>query len=85
MDSEPAKYVVGRIRQALAEDSRTNILDVQISVRGTKVYLLGQVDSALLRKAVEAVTREVLPHDFGLVNELWIANYAVPPETESVP
>jgi hypothetical protein len=83
VDAEPVKYLVGRLRQALAEDPRTNILDVQITIRAGKAFLEGQVDSAALKEAVEEVTRELLPPDLDLVNELWVPTYG-PPETETV-
>ncbi len=84
MDSEPVKYLVGRLRQALAEDPRTNILDVQITIRAGKAFLMGQVDSQAIKEAVEVVAREALPPDLDLINELWVATYGLPP-TETVP
>ncbi len=85
MDNEPTKYLVGRLRQALAEDPRTNLLDVQITIRAGKAFLLGQVESAELRSAAEAVAREQLPPGLTVVNELWITTYGAPTETETVP
>ncbi len=84
MDTEPVKYLVGRLRQALAEDPRTNLLDVQITIRAGKAFLMGQVESAELRSAAEDVAREQLPSDLLLVNELWITTYGQPPEQETV-
>ncbi len=84
MDNEPVKYLVGRLRQALAEDPRTNILDVQITIRAGKAFLMGQVDSQAIKEAVDAVAREALPPDIDLVNELWVATYGMP-RTETVP
>lgn len=85
MDNEPTKYLVGRLRQALAEDPRTNLLDVQITIRAGKAFLMGQVESAELRSAAEAVAREQLPPGLAVVNELWITTYGVLAESETVP
>lgn len=85
MDNEPTKYLVGRLRQALAEDPRTNLLDVQITIRAGKAFLMGQVESAELRSAAEAVAREQLPPELTVVNELWITTYGVLAESETVP
>ncbi len=85
MDTEPVKYLVGRLRQALAEDPRTNVLDVQITIRAGKAFLMGQVDSQELRDAVEVVSREMLPADLEVINELWIATYGLPQDMENVP
>lgn len=85
MDTEPVKFLVARIRQALAEDARTNILDIQVAIRAGRVFLLGQVDSSARRSAAEEVTRELVPEDMAINNELWIPNYATPSETETLP
>jgi osmotically-inducible protein OsmY len=85
MQPEPIKYLVARIRQALAEDERTNLLDLQVNILGGKVFLNGQVDSPDRRRAAEEVTREVVPSEMAVVNELWLASYNAPPETETLP
>jgi hypothetical protein len=42
--SEPVGYIVGRLLSALAEDERTNVLDLQVSIAGDRVFLIGEVD-----------------------------------------
>lgn len=79
------QYVVGRIREALAEDPRTNLLDVQVKVLGAVVYLLGTVESADRRAAAEEVARETMPADVSLVNELWVDDYGTVPSREDLP
>ncbi len=85
MNREPTKYLVARIRQALAEDERTNVLDLQISVAADKVFLLGWVDSPERRRAAEEVVREIAPPELTVKNELWIPSYDQPPQMEDLP
>ncbi len=85
MTHEPIKYLVARIRQVLAEDERTNILDVQVNIVDGKVYLIGQVESPERRDIAEQVTREVVPPGMTVVNELWLASYNAPAESETLP
>lgn len=82
---EHVKYLAARIRQALAEDPRSNTMDVQVSIAGLKVYLIGKVDSESRRVAAEEVAREQLLEGYVVKNELWVMNYNLPPETEAVP
>ncbi len=82
---EPASYIVGRILTALAEDDRTNILDIQVNIAGGKVYLMGEVDSPELLSAVEMVAREIAPSDMTVINELWLRDYTQPTTSETLP
>ena len=77
------KHLVGRIREALATDPRTNVLDITIKVAGGKAFLIGEVTSDERKQAAGDVVREVLPPDYELIDELWIAKYNHPgrPET----
>lgn len=78
-----AKHLVGHIREALATDPRTNVLDVTIKVVGRKAFIIGEVTSDERKQAAREVVSEVLPPDIELVDELWIAKYNEPgrPET----
>jgi osmotically-inducible protein OsmY len=82
---ESVKYVVAHVREALAEDERTNLLDVQVRVEAGKLYLFGQVVSRERREAAEQVAREIAPPDMPLVNELWVETYLEPSEPELLP
>ena len=82
---EPVGYLVARILQALAEDERTNILDLQVNIAGGKAFLMCEVDSGERRTAVELVVREIVPADMNVINELWIREYNLPPTSESLP
>lgn len=43
MIDEPPQYLVQRLRRALAEDPRTAEMGVQVKIRGTVVFLTGEV------------------------------------------
>lgn len=85
MPDEPSRHLVARIREALAEDPRTNTLDIQILVTSGKVFLMGPVASEERRRAVLAVAGEQVPPRLELVSELWIQSFLEPAETEHLP
>lgn len=72
-EHEPKSHLVGRVREALAEDPRTNTLDIQVTVAGGKVFLFGQVASLEMRHAAGRVVREVVPESVPVVNDLEVA------------
>lgn len=82
---EPVKYTVAHLRQILAEDERTNVLDIDVKINGRQWYLLGQVECEARREAVETVVRENAPPDVTIVNELWIADYTHKAPAERLP
>ena len=84
MDDEPSRHLVARIREALAEDPRTNVMDVQVMISSGKVFLMGSVACDQRRVAVMQVARELLPSSLELVSELWIQSLPEPTETERV-
>jgi hypothetical protein len=83
-DAEPSRHLVAKIREGLAEDPRTHVLDVQVMVSSGKVFLMGTVACAERRRLVLEVARELVPESFQLVNELWIETVQEPTETERV-
>ena len=68
-------YRVGRLLQLLAKDPRTNVLDVQVRIVGHRVFLSGNVESPVLRAAVEEVIREAIPPEMEVVNNVWVTAY----------
>jgi len=76
--TEPHKYLVGRVRQALAEDPRTNQLDIQVYVTAGKLFLIGQVGCHSRRGAAEQVACETVADQLPVVNELWVETYEEP-------
>jgi osmotically-inducible protein OsmY len=55
------QYLVGKLQEALAADSRVNTLDIRIVVTGGKIHLNGEVPTEARRSAVNNVVAEVLP------------------------
>lgn len=78
------KHLIAHIREALATDARTNLLDVTVKVSGSRAFLIGEVGSNELKAAAAAVAAEVLPDDVELVDELWIASYGEPGQPETL-
>jgi hypothetical protein len=79
------EYLVGQVLAALAEDPRTNVLDLQVRVAGGRVILLGVVSSSERRRAAERVARETVPREIAVVSELCVPDYDGTPETETLP
>jgi hypothetical protein len=69
------QHRVGRLRQLLATDPRTNLLDVELRITGNRVFIAGRVESDSLRAAVEQVVREALPPEMQVVNNLSVTAY----------
>jgi osmotically-inducible protein OsmY len=57
----PPQYLAGRVREALAEDPRTNELGIRVVVRGKQVFVQGQVAVDSRRERVMEVVRENCP------------------------
>jgi hypothetical protein len=75
-------YLPGHIQEALATDERTHILDVNVTISGAQVFLIGMVPCERRKEAAEAVARELVPEHMTLVNSLCVENYKEPTETE---
>jgi osmotically-inducible protein OsmY len=80
---EPEKYLVQRVRDALADDPRVGELHVDVSIRGGKVFLTGSVQSDERRDAIGELVREVLP-DHEIHNHVTVETIAGGAETESL-
>jgi osmotically-inducible protein OsmY len=55
------QYLVGKLQQALAADSRVSTLDIKITVTGGKVHLTGEVSTEERRAALTEVISAVMP------------------------
>lgn len=77
-------YVIGRVREALAEDPRLNELDIQVTVTAGKVFLLGQVSSRERAKAASEIASSVLPEGTEIVNNIHVARYRETSEMEQL-
>ena len=80
---EPVEYVIGRVRQALAEDPRVAEQHIDISIRGQRVVLVGEVTTPERREAVAAVVEEMLP-GFDVCNETSVPTIAEPTAVEEL-
>lgn len=67
--TEPLQYVAARIRDAIADDPRVHMLDVEVRVVGDKVFLHGRVPNEERRQAIGDATRSVAP-DLEVHNEV---------------
>lgn len=81
MDDEPPQYLVQRVRDALARDSRVAELDVRVRVLGRRVYLQGSVTTTTRRDAASTVVRELLP-EHEVYNELTVIGLEAPSPEE---
>lgn len=78
----PGQYLAGHVKEALATDPRTYLLDVRVVIRDDRVFMVGSVEDAQQKRLAERVAREVVPEDMLLVNSLQIASYATPTQAE---
>lgn len=73
MAEAPPQYLAGRIREALAEDPRTNELGVRVVVRNDQVFVQGKIATDSRREHILDVVREHCPgkhvHDELTVSE----------------
>lgn len=74
---------IARLREQLAEDPRTNELDIEIEHWEGKILLRGEVNSVERRDAAEQVARETFP-ECAVENQLRVTNFPEPSETEAV-
>jgi osmotically-inducible protein OsmY len=56
-----ARYLLARIRDALAKDPRVNEPELVVSISGDKVMVSGTVPTEVRRKAVTDVVHEIAP------------------------
>lgn len=78
------EYAVSHLRQCLAEDPRTNELDIQIEQAGDRVLLRGEVAAGDRRDAVAQIARECFPNAV-IENQVRVLDVHEPYETESMP
>ena len=55
------QYLVGKLQEALASDTRVNAQDIRVVVTGGRIHLIGEVSTPERRAAVNQVVAEVLP------------------------
>lgn len=82
--TEPERYLVAHVREALASDPRVAELNVDVAVAGRKIFLTGTVATTGHREAVSEVVGELLP-DYEIFNETSAPDLAAPGEPEELP
>lgn len=70
---------VARVREALAEDTRTNALDVEVSVTPLGIVLEGIVETEDRHEELDAVARAAAPAGVTIVNRTRVVSYAIRP------
>lgn len=76
-------YAAGHLRERLAEDPRTNELDIQTVQQGNKLLLRGEVQLEERKRAVEQIARESCP-DLQIENQIRVSDFKEPPEVEEI-
>lgn len=74
-------YAAAHLRERLAEDPRTNELDIQIEILEGKIHLSGEVQQKERKEAVERIASEILPEQF-IESRIRISNFHEPTEVE---
>lgn len=52
-------HLASQLRDALAEDGRVNVLDIEVQIVEGEVHLHGRVPSEEVKREAEAIAREV--------------------------
>ena len=68
-------YRAGYLRQLLAKDPRTNLLDVEVRIVGDRIFLAGTVESPVIRAAAEEVVRQAVPPEMEVVNAISVTTF----------
>jgi predicted nucleotidyltransferase len=76
-------YGIAHLRECLAEDPRTNEMDILIEEAGGKILLRGEVRNDERKRVVEAIARECFPRNI-IENQLRIQVITQPPEAEEI-
>lgn len=79
----PKSYLVGRVRETLAQDPRVNDLNVSVTVTGEKVFLSGIVATKERRDAISEVMADAFP-ELICVNEIKVGLYPETNEAEKL-
>jgi hypothetical protein len=77
------QYLVGKLQEALAADSRVNTLDVKVVLSGGKIHLTGEVGTEERRRALTEVVSAVLPGT-PVYNEVTVLGLLDSPKLERI-
>ena len=81
--AESDEHLASRVRDALADDARLNVLDIEVRVVADALYLHGELGSDELRAAAETIARELAP-SLTIVNRLTVCRPARRPDHERI-
>ncbi len=81
--SRVSEYAVGDLRTRIAEDSRTNELDVQVELVQGKIVLRGEVLSMERRNAVLQIAHEMFDRSL-IEDQIRVSEYPEPSEAETL-
>ncbi len=77
------QHLASLLRNALGEDPRCNVLDLEIRVVGGKLHLQGEVPSVEVLRAIETIVRELAP-ELELVSRLLVGGIRSEPHSERI-
>jgi osmotically-inducible protein OsmY len=77
------EHLASRVRDALAEDARLNVLDVEVRIVGNALHLHGTVSSGELIEMAELIARELAP-THTIVNRLTVYRLERGPDHERI-
>ncbi|HEX4925211.1 MAG TPA: nucleotidyltransferase [Bdellovibrionales bacterium] len=80
---EPAIYVKGHIKDALAKDQRTGDLDLKIDVGSDQILLRGEVFSEVQKNAAEEICCQVAP-GYSISNRITVPHFTRPEGSETI-
>lgn len=83
LNKKQLAYAIAHLREKLAEDDRTNELDIKIEQSDDKVFLRGEVQQKERREAVEKITKEILK-GYPFTNEIRVSSFEEPTESEEI-
>jgi hypothetical protein len=78
---EAPHYVIQRVREAFAHDSRVGELELGVDVRGSRLFVTGTVLTEERRDGVTEVAREVAP-DMEIHNQVQVAPPPAPGDAD---
>ena len=84
LTQEPERYLVERVREALAHDPRVTALDIRVTIKDGKIFLAGCVTTPERREAITDVVRDLLP-GYEVHNHTTVGAYPEPDCEEHVP
>lgn len=79
--SSRTEDAIARVREALAEDERTNTLDVDVRVSQDAIVLAGTVANEERRSELEQVALDIAPPGYHVVNRVRVVSYSLSPRS----